>query len=163
MTTRDIQSHVQELYGLEISPSLVSQITDKIIELAREWHNRPLEAIYPIVFFDAIHYKVHDEGKIASKAAYTALAVDITAKTDFTRPVGVRGRGSKLLADRHDRTEEPWGAGYPHSLHRWTQSVSGSYKHCVPENGDPALYHPPDPQHAQVYRLQGSEGVHEGS
>ncbi len=83
MTTRDIQSHVQELYGLEISPSLVSQITDKIIELAKEWHNRPLELIYPIVFFDAIHYKVHDEGKIASKAAYTALAVDITGKKDL--------------------------------------------------------------------------------
>lgn len=51
MTTRDIQSHVQEFYGLEISPSLVSQITDKVIDLAREWHNRPLENIYPIVFF----------------------------------------------------------------------------------------------------------------
>lgn len=83
MTTRDIQSHVQELYGLEISPTLVSQITDKIIDLAKEWHNRPLEAVYPIVFFDAIHYKVHDEGKIASKAAYTALAVDITGKKDL--------------------------------------------------------------------------------
>jgi putative transposase len=83
MTTRDIQSHVQELYGLEISPTLVSQITDKVIDLAKEWHNRPLEAVYPIVFFDAIHYKVHDEGKIASKAAYTALAVDITGKKDL--------------------------------------------------------------------------------
>ena len=83
MTTRDIQSHVQELYGLEISPALVSQITDKIIDLAKEWHNRPLEAIYPIVFFDAIHYKVHDDGKVASKAAYTALAVDITGKKDL--------------------------------------------------------------------------------
>ncbi len=83
MTTRDIQSHVQELYGLEISPTLVSQITDKIIDLAKEWHNRPLEAVYPIVFFDAIHYKVHDEGKIASKAAYTALAIDITGKKDL--------------------------------------------------------------------------------
>ena len=83
MTTRDIQSHVQELYGLEISPALVSQITDKIIDLAKEWHNRPLEAIYPIVFFDAIHYKVHDDGKVVSKAAYTALAVDITGKKDL--------------------------------------------------------------------------------
>ncbi|MGC8654872.1 MAG: IS256 family transposase [Candidatus Kryptoniota bacterium] len=83
MTTRDIQSHVQELYGLEISPSLVSQITDKIIDLAKEWHNRPLESVYPIVFFDAVHYKVHDDGKIITKAAYTALAVDITGKKDL--------------------------------------------------------------------------------
>ena len=83
MTTRDIQSHVQELYGLEISPALVSQITDKIIDLAKEWHNRPLEVLYPIVFFDAIHYKVQDNGKVATKAAYTALAVDITGKKDL--------------------------------------------------------------------------------
>jgi putative transposase len=83
MTTRDIQTHIQELYGLEISPALVSQITDKIIDLARQWHNRPLEAIYPIVFFDAIHYKVQDEGKVTTKAAYTALAVDITGRKDL--------------------------------------------------------------------------------
>jgi len=59
MTTRDIQSHVQEFYGLDVSASLISQITDKIIDLAKQWHNRPLENIYPIVFFDAIHYTVH--------------------------------------------------------------------------------------------------------
>ena len=55
MTTRDIQSHVEELYGLQLSPTLVSNITERIITLAKEWQNRPLEAIYPIVFFDAIH------------------------------------------------------------------------------------------------------------
>ncbi len=83
ITTRDIQSHVQEVYGLEISPALVSQITGKIIGLAKEWHNRPLGAVYPIVFFVAIHYKVHDDGKVVSKAAYTTLAVDITGKKDL--------------------------------------------------------------------------------
>jgi putative transposase len=56
MTTRDIQSHFEELYGLQLSPTLVSNITERIITLAKEWQNRPLEAIYPIVFFDAIHY-----------------------------------------------------------------------------------------------------------
>jgi len=65
MTVRDIQSHVQEFYGLEVSASLISQITDKIIDLAKEWHNRPLENLYPIVFFDAIHYKVPSEGRVA--------------------------------------------------------------------------------------------------
>jgi len=83
MTTRDIQSHVQEFYGLDVSASLVSQITDKIIDLAKQWHNRPLESIYPIVFFDAIHYKVTSEGKVANKAAYTCLALDITGRKDL--------------------------------------------------------------------------------
>ncbi len=63
MTIRDIQSHVTELYGINLSPTLVSNITDKIVHLAEEWQSRPLEKIYSIVFFDAIHYKVRDESR----------------------------------------------------------------------------------------------------
>lgn len=83
ITTRDIQSHIEEIYGLQISPTLVSNITEKIISLATQWQNRPLEAIYPIVFFDAIHYKIRDEGKVVSKAAYTCLGVDINGHKDL--------------------------------------------------------------------------------
>lgn len=83
MTVRDIQAHIHEIYGIDISPTLVSNITDKIIDLARQWHNRPLEAVYPVVFFDAIHYKVTDEGKVTSKAAYTCLAIDINGQKDL--------------------------------------------------------------------------------
>ena len=85
MTTRDIQSHIQELYGLDISATLVSNITDKIVHIATEWQNRPLEGIYPIVFFDAIHYKVRDEStkKVTSKAAYTCLGVELSGRKDL--------------------------------------------------------------------------------
>lgn len=84
MTTRDIQAHITELYGLDISPTLVSNITNKIVHLAEEWQNRPLEKKYPIVFFDAIHYKIRDESrKVTSKAAYTCLAVDIEGHKDL--------------------------------------------------------------------------------
>jgi len=85
MTTRDIQTHVEEIYGANISPTLVSHITDKIQGLAVEWQNRPLETVYPIVFFDAIHYKVRDENtkKTASKAAYTCLGINLEGKKDL--------------------------------------------------------------------------------
>lgn len=84
MTTRDIQAHITELYGIDISPTLVSNITEKIIHLAEEWQNRPLEKIYPIVFFDAIHYKIRDESKkVISKAAYTCLAVNMEGHKDL--------------------------------------------------------------------------------
>ncbi len=85
MTTRDIQAQIEEIYGADISPTLVSHITDKIYGLATEWQNRPLEAVYPIVFFDAIHYKVRDEStkKVASKAAYTCLGLNIDGKKDL--------------------------------------------------------------------------------
>lgn len=84
MTTRDIQAHITELYGIDISPTLVSNITNKIVQLAEEWQNRPLEKKYPIVFFDAIHYKLRDESrKVTSKAAYTCLGINIEGHKDL--------------------------------------------------------------------------------
>ena len=83
MTTRDIQSHVEELYGLDVSASMISRITDAIVEKARQWQERPLEEIYPIVFFDAIHYKVREDGKVRTKAAYTCLAIDLEGHKDM--------------------------------------------------------------------------------
>jgi putative transposase len=82
MSTRDIQSHVLELYGTELSPALISNITEKVVEAAREWQSRPLQAIYPIIFFDAIHYKVKENGKIVSKASYTCLGIDMDGKKE---------------------------------------------------------------------------------
>lgn len=82
MTVRDIQTHVQELYGADLSPSLISNITDKVVELAVDWQGRPLQKIYPIIFFDAIHYKVKENGRIMSKASYTCLGIDLEGKKD---------------------------------------------------------------------------------
>jgi len=83
MTTRDIQSHIQELYGCEMSPTMISNITDKVVEIATDWQARPLQSVYPIVFFDAIHYKVKEGGKVVSKAAYTCLGIDLEGKKDI--------------------------------------------------------------------------------
>jgi len=85
MTTRDIQTHIEDIYGLEISPTLVSQITDKINDLAIQWQNRSLESIYPVVFFDAIHFKVKDDTtkRVESKASYTCLGINIEGKKDL--------------------------------------------------------------------------------
>lgn len=64
MTTRDIQAHVLELYGTELSPALISNITEKVMEIATEWQARPLQSVYPIIFFDAIHFKVKENGRV---------------------------------------------------------------------------------------------------
>lgn len=77
MTTRDIKTHLSDLYGIEASPELISRITDKILPLAAEWQNRPLEEIYGIVFMDAIHYKVRSEGRVQNKAAYTIIGINL--------------------------------------------------------------------------------------
>ncbi|MCB1107787.1 MAG: IS256 family transposase [Chlamydiia bacterium] len=83
MTTRDIQSHIKEIYGADISPTMISGITDKVLSVAEEWQERTLEKIYPIVFFDAIHYKVKEEGRVVTKAVYSCLGVSLEGKKDI--------------------------------------------------------------------------------
>jgi putative transposase len=75
MTVREIQGHLLELYGLEVSPDLISTVTDAVLETVAEWQNRPLEPMYPLVFFDALRVKIHDEGLVRNKAVYVALGV----------------------------------------------------------------------------------------
>jgi len=75
MSTRDIQAHVGELYGVGISPELVSAVTDAVIEEVRAWQSRPLESTYAIVFFDALRVKIRDEGLVCNKAVYLAIGV----------------------------------------------------------------------------------------
>jgi putative transposase len=75
MTVREIQGHLAELYGIDVSPDLISAVTDAILDEIAEWQNRPLEAVYPLVFFDALRVKVRDEGTVRNKAVYIALAV----------------------------------------------------------------------------------------
>lgn len=84
MTTREISSHLEEMYsGMEVSPSFISKITDKVLDSAKEWQARPLDEVYPIIFFDAIHFKVKKDGKIISKAAYVCLGIDSEGMKDI--------------------------------------------------------------------------------
>jgi len=75
MSTRDIQKHVAELYGLSISPDLVSAVTDAVLDEVTAWQNRPLEPVYAIVFFDAVRVKIRDEGLVSNKAVYLAIGM----------------------------------------------------------------------------------------
>jgi putative transposase len=77
MTTRDIQAHLEEMYGVEVSPTLVSQVTRAVQEEITLWQNRPLDEIYPIVYLDAIRVKVRHDGRVINKAVYLAIGVNI--------------------------------------------------------------------------------------
>ena len=83
MSVRDIQSEMEELYGIDVSPAMISKITDKVVEAAAEWQSRELDEIYPIVYMDAMHFKVRDDNKIVSKAAYICMALDMKGKKDI--------------------------------------------------------------------------------
>lgn len=75
MTTSDIESHIQEIYGLDCSDTTISRVTDKILPVVREWQSRPLEEIYAVVFMDAIHFHVRSEGQVVKKAVYIAIGI----------------------------------------------------------------------------------------
>jgi len=83
MSFRDISQHIKEMYDVEISHDTLSEITDRVIPLVKEWQNRPLEAVYPIVWLDAMHYKVRDGGKVVSRAVYNVLALNVEGRKDL--------------------------------------------------------------------------------
>lgn len=82
MTTADIESHIQEIYGLSVSDSTVSRITDKILPVVRDWQSRPLDEIYAVVLMDAIHFHVRSEGQIVKKAVYIAIGMQLDGIRD---------------------------------------------------------------------------------
>jgi putative transposase len=75
MSVREIQGHLLQLYGLQVSPDLISTVTDEVLAEVEQWQERPLEAMYPIVYFDALRLKIRDEGTVKNKAVYLALGI----------------------------------------------------------------------------------------
>ena len=105
MSTRDIEKHLENLYGVDAYPELISRITDRIIPLITELQNRPLSAIYAIVFMNAIHYKVRQDGRVITKAAYTAIGVDLDGIKDV---LGIWiGENTTGLSEKSQRQNLP--------------------------------------------------------
>ena len=82
MTTRDIQGHLEEIYGVEVSPDLISNVTNEIMKEVIEWQSRPLDPVYPIVYLDAIVIKGRTDGKVANKSVYTAIGINLQGKKE---------------------------------------------------------------------------------
>ena len=82
LSTREIKAHIEEIYGVEVSPDLISSVTEGITELVREWQTRPLEAVYPIVYLDALRVKIRVEGSVQNRCIYIAIGVNIEGKKE---------------------------------------------------------------------------------
>ena len=77
MTTREIQQHLTEMYGTEVSPTLISTVTDGVMDEVKQWQSRPLDAVYPVIYLDCIHAKVRDAGSVRTKAIYLAIGINM--------------------------------------------------------------------------------------
>ncbi|WP_027390571.1 IS256 family transposase, partial [Chrysiogenes arsenatis] len=96
MSTRDIQVHLEEMYGVEVSPTLISQVTDAVIDDVKSWQNRPLDEVYPIVYLDAIRVKGRQGGHIINKAVYLALAVTMEGQKEVLGMWIAENEGAKF-------------------------------------------------------------------
>ena len=148
MTENDIAAHIEEIYGLDVSDSTISRVTDKILPIAKEWQSRPLEEVYAVVFMDAIHYHVRYEGRIVKKAVYIAIGINLDGRKDVLGMWVGENESAKfwlsvlngykdikaLMADLKsvyadvdedtalqelDRFDEIWGGKYPKLADNW--------------------------------------------
>lgn len=110
LSTRDIQGHLAELYGTEVSPTLISSITDAVLDEVRTWQARPLAAVYPILYFDALFVKSRQEGAVQTKAVYLALGVTLDGEKELLGLWLSESEGAKfwlaVFTDLHNRGVE---------------------------------------------------------
>ncbi len=112
MSVRDIQAQLQEMYGVEVSPTLISNVTNAIIDEVKQWQNRPLDAVYPIVFLDCLVIKVRDNGRVINKSLYFALAVNMDGYKELLGMWISRLGGCKVLVVGTHRNSQPWSQRY---------------------------------------------------
>ena len=110
MTTRDIQGHLKEIYGVDVSPELVSNVTEGVMEDAVEWQNRPLDKVYPILYLDGLWMKIKDEGHVRNKAIYLVMGVNISGNKELLGMWVQKTEGAKfwlqILTDLKNRGVE---------------------------------------------------------
>jgi putative transposase len=96
VSTRDIRSHIEEMYGVEVSPSLISAVTDNVQDLVREWQTRPLDAVYPIVYLDALRVKIRYEGVVQNRCIYLAIGVNLEGRKEALGLWAAESEGAKF-------------------------------------------------------------------
>ena len=157
MASSDIEAHIQDIYGISISDSTVSRITDKILPVAKEWQQQPLEPVYAVVFLDAIHYHVRSEGQIVKKAVYIAIGVNLDGRKDVLGMWVGENESAKFWATVLNSLRNWGGSGYFHCLHGQFGGVWRGDSCQLPTDRASELYHPPAAQFQQVCVLQGPE------
>ena len=116
MTCREIKAHLQEIYGVEVSPDMISTVTDSVIDEVRAWQSRPLDPVYPILYLDALQVKVKDQGLCLEQGHLPGDWRQSTGNQRSSRPLGFRKRGGQILALDHYGTEKQGRARHLHRL-----------------------------------------------
>src|SRR5579864_378893 len=138
MTTREIQGHLQEIYGIEVSPTLISNVTDTVVEEVKQWQNRPLEELYPIVYLDAV--KVRDEGAHPEQGDPRGAGREPGGAEGSARVVGGADGRRKVLAAGAHRAQESRRARYFYRLRGRAERISRGDRNRVSQDRGAAVY-----------------------
>ncbi len=155
MSTRDISGFILEMYAMEISATEISHITDCVIPMLNEWRTRPLEAVYPFVFLDCIHYKVRESGTVKSRAIYNILGVNREGKKELlgiyvSENEGAKFCGAARAAVGSYRLETTGCAGHIHCVHRRAKGLSRGHRGCLSPDAGAAVHRPPDTHYSTL-------------
>ena len=157
MTTREIQRHLRELYGVDVSDGLISEVTASIQDDVRAWQSRPLEELYVVVYLDAMQVAIRDQQVVRKKAVYVAIGVTLEGDARLPRPLDREDRGRPLLDERADRTAQPRRQGRPLCLHRRPHRLPRGDRRRLPAGGQPDLHRPPRPPEPALPLLEGTQ------
>src|SRR6478735_6818667 len=158
MTVREIQGHLAELYGTEVSPDLISRVTDAVLEEVREWQNRPLDRVYPVIFFDALRVKIRDEGLVKNKAVYVALALNSDGEKSVLGLWIEQSEGAKFWLKVVNELKARGRERHLDRGRRRPQGLSGGDHPGVSANCRADLHRSPDQEQLGVCILERSQG-----
>ena len=147
LTTGEVQAHLAEVYGTDVSRETISKITDAVLGEMADWQNRPLDRVYPVIFIDAMVVKIRD-GQVANRPIYCAVGVTVDGKRDILGLwAGTGGEGAKYWLGVLTETREPRRRGRLHRGLRWAQGPPRRDLHDLAPRHRPDLRAAPDPQH----------------
>jgi len=159
LSVREIQSHLMEIYGVAVSPDLISRVTDAVLEEVREWQNRPLDPLYPVIFFDALRVKIRDEGLVRNKAVYVALALNSEGEKEVLGLWIEQTEGAKFWLKVMNELKTR-GVGRPDRCRRRAQRLSRGDRRRISADHRADLHHPPDPQFAGLRVVERPQADH---
>ena len=150
LSTRDIEAHLEEIYGVKVGRELISKVTDGVMDDVRAWAARPLEDVYPVIFLDALVLKIREGGSVQRRACYLALGITLEGDRDVLGPVVPGNRGRQILDAGPIRAQAARRQRHPDLLRGRPQRLPRGDRGDLPEDHGANLHRPPHPPLTEI-------------
>ena len=162
LSTRDIEAHLEEIYGVKVGRELISKVTDGVMDDVRAWASRPLEDVYPVIFLDALVLKIREGGTVGRRACYLALGDHARGRPRRPRPVVPGNRGRQILDAGAVRAQAARRQRHPDLLRRRAQRFPGGDRGDLPQDDRPNVHRAPHPPFLEIRAPPGARASRPG-